>query len=287
VQPQITSPSVPTPDLDLQEQTSERNNACQDQSIDDEPLYVNAKQYYRILKRRVARARLEEVHRLSRQRKVRRQFICSLSHAYPSEKPYLHESRHKHAMRRPRGPGGRFLTAEEIAAQRAEDVIATGNEEAEEDASQERRIDLPDSSDGSQGAPPISHQHPGITQEHHDGYGNIHAPASRNVVTSLSNRPLSHSPSANAQQPNSMHNKTSPGPSNIKASSTNVHPSSNSAYHPPNSSPSSTSLRLPYTHRQSELGFPNSDGVYGITGISGEDRHVDMHQEEMIQFGKP
>ncbi len=39
--------------------------------VDDEPLYVNAKQYYRILKRRVARARLEEVHRLSRQRKVR------------------------------------------------------------------------------------------------------------------------------------------------------------------------------------------------------------------------
>lgn len=39
--------------------------------VDDEPLYVNAKQYFRILKRRVARARLDEVHRLSRQRKVR------------------------------------------------------------------------------------------------------------------------------------------------------------------------------------------------------------------------
>ena len=42
-----------------------------DQPLDEEPLYVNAKQYYRILKRRVARARLEELHRLSRQRKVR------------------------------------------------------------------------------------------------------------------------------------------------------------------------------------------------------------------------
>ena len=37
---------------------------------DEEPLYVNAKQYNRILKRRLARARLEELHRLSRQRKV-------------------------------------------------------------------------------------------------------------------------------------------------------------------------------------------------------------------------
>ncbi len=37
---------------------------------DEEPLYVNAKQYHRILKRRAARARLEEMNQLIRQRKV-------------------------------------------------------------------------------------------------------------------------------------------------------------------------------------------------------------------------
>ncbi|KAI0982650.1 hypothetical protein GJ496_011099 [Pomphorhynchus laevis] len=57
----------------------------------NQPLYVNAKQYHRILKRRETRAKLELEGRIPRCRKK-----------------FMHRSRHVHALNRIRSKGGRF-----------------------------------------------------------------------------------------------------------------------------------------------------------------------------------
>lgn len=116
----VGRPSVP-PAMPPPQHPVQQTQASPDMvpsGAEESPLYVNAKQFHRILKRRVARQKLEEQLRLTSK----------------GRKPYLHESRHNHAMRRPRGPGGRFLTADEVAAMEKKGVSSFGQENADPNA---------------------------------------------------------------------------------------------------------------------------------------------------------
>ncbi|XP_034978464.1 nuclear transcription factor Y subunit alpha isoform X3 [Zootoca vivipara] len=81
--------------------------------LEEEPLYVNAKQYHRILKRRQARAKLEAEGKIPKERRK-----------------YLHESRHRHAMARKRGEGGRFFSPKEKDSPHHMQDPSQANEEA-------------------------------------------------------------------------------------------------------------------------------------------------------------
>jgi CCAAT-binding transcription factor (CBF-B/NF-YA) subunit B len=83
---------------------------------DESPTDVNPKQYHRILKRRESR---------------RKQTGTDVNMYTPRKRHYMHESRHKHAKQRKRGPGGRFLSKAERDAHAAAGGVPLDDEGSE------------------------------------------------------------------------------------------------------------------------------------------------------------
>jgi nuclear transcription factor Y alpha len=162
--------------------------------------------------------------------------------------PYLHESRHKHAMRRPRGPGGRFLTAEEIAAQKSSKgglagVVHSPSNDNEDDGDDDE-------------APPI------VFDDNHSLPRDPYQDAG-SLANALSSNPRQHIRQSQSQQMSYV--------TNLSASNT---PMAMQSSYP----------TMQQMHPQPQVSMHYSNGLYSNTdGVS--DPEMRRQTEEMIHFG--
>lgn len=91
--------------------------------FDNKYIYINAKQYHRILRRREIRKKLNN-------------FIQN-QYKLDKNKKYHHESRHNHAMNRERGKGGRFIGKKDKKINKK--IEEEGEEENENEERKEKK----------------------------------------------------------------------------------------------------------------------------------------------------
>jgi nuclear transcription factor Y alpha len=208
-------------------------------------------------------------------------------------------------MRRPRGPGGRFLTAEEIAAQKTDHSHLPVGQEREDDIEDDDQhpddhspIDQPLSLHNPQNShPDLSH-----TSDHHINYTHS-VPSTSLSLSSLDQYSLSlrtHPANSSPRTPSLIQNSSVASSLSIATSHTFPHPQRSPRISPSSEATSSVPLRSPYSvsqmhhvphphaharHHHSRINY--SEGLYDSIHLERANGHGRDSEITRTSLGMP